>query len=61
MSGVTCTWRGLTHGEMEPEESEALMVRKMPVEEAIARAMDGEITDVITLAGLFKLKAMMNL
>jgi hypothetical protein len=43
---------GLTEGETSFEETEDLTVRKLPVDEAIRMAMEGEITDAISVAAL---------
>ncbi len=48
--------RGLTEGETEFEETEELLIQKLPLEEAIERVLNGEITDAISVAGLLKLK-----
>jgi len=55
--GIIYIARGLTQGETEFEECEDLLIRKMPVEEAIARVLDGEITDSVSVAGLLRLAA----
>jgi len=44
----------LHEGEPEFEETEQLIVRKLPLREAVAMALSGEITDSISLAGLLK-------
>ena len=43
---------GLTHGEAEPEPSEALEIRWVPFAEALAMTLDGRITDVISVAAI---------
>ena len=46
---------GLTHGESELEDTEAdLMVRKVPLTEAVAMVMRGEIADSMSMIGLLK-------
>lgn len=45
----------LQQGETEFEETEKLIVRKLPLREAIDMAMSGEITDGISLVGLLKI------
>ncbi|MGF1547501.1 MAG: NUDIX domain-containing protein [Thiotrichales bacterium] len=47
--------RGLSQGETEFEETEAITVRKLPFDEAVAMVMRGEITDSLSIAGLLKL------
>ena len=45
----------LTQGEDDREETEAdLVVKKLPLQEAVSMAMDGKITDSISVAGLLK-------
>ncbi len=45
----------LSQFEAEPEESEELCVRRLPLEEAVQMVIDGVITDAISVAGLLKL------
>lgn len=47
----------LTAGEQSPEETEALEVERLPFAEACRWALDGRITDAISVAGLLKLAA----
>jgi len=54
--GLVYVARGLTEGETEFEETEELLIRKLPLEEAVERVLNGEITDAISVAGLLKLK-----
>jgi 8-oxo-dGDP phosphatase len=44
----------LTPGELEPEETEQLVLKKLPLAEAIAWVMEEKITDSISIAGLLK-------
>jgi ADP-ribose pyrophosphatase len=48
--------RKLTIGVAEPEETEELMLRKLPFEEAYQMVMNGEITDSMSVAALLKAK-----
>lgn len=41
-------------GETEPEETEELKLWKLPINEAITMAINGKITDAISVAGLLK-------
>ena len=52
--GIVYVARGLTQGETAFEETEDLEVRKLPLEEAVAMAMRGEITDAISVAALLR-------
>lgn len=45
---------GLTQSTTEFEETEQLEIRKLPLMQAIDMALNGEITDSLSLAGLFK-------
>lgn len=47
----------LAEGLMAPEASEELWVITTPLEEAVAAALDGRITDSLTVAGLLALAA----
>jgi len=50
---------GLSFGEATPEETEALTVRKLPFDEAYAMALDGRITDAISVAAILRLKLLL--
>ena len=50
--------RGLHQGESEPEETEQLIVRRVPFEEAYEMVERGEITDSISVAGILKIKVL---
>jgi 8-oxo-dGTP pyrophosphatase MutT (NUDIX family) len=55
--GVVYLARGLTRCDRHLDDSEAdLELRRLPLDEAIAWAMNGTITDVISIAGLLKLR-----
>ena len=47
--------RDLIEGETEFEETEELLIQKLSLEEAVERALSGEITDAVSVAGLLKL------
>lgn len=51
--------KGLTMGIAEPEETEELVIRKLPFEEAYQMAMDGRITDSMSVAALLKTKILL--
>lgn len=51
---------GLTAGEAEPEDTEQLEVRKLPLDAAIAMAMSGDITDSMSVAALLKLQVLLH-
>ena len=54
--GLIYIARELTQGETEFEETEELLIQKLPLEEAVERVLSGEITDAISAAGLLKLR-----
>jgi len=57
--GLVYVARGLTQGETEFEETEELLIQKLPLDEAVERALNGEITDSLSVAGLLKLKVLL--
>jgi ADP-ribose pyrophosphatase len=50
----------LTFEEAEPEESEDLKVRKIHINDVFEMVMNGEITDGISVAAIFKVKYMLD-
>jgi len=50
--------RGLEQFEAEPEDTEQLIVKKLPFNEVYHMVCDGEITDSMTVAGILKIKLM---
>jgi len=46
--------RGLTTGRAAPDETERLALRRLPLAEAVAMALDGRITDALAMASLLK-------
>ena len=52
--------RQLEQREPEPEETEQLVVRKVPFEEADRMVMDGVITDSMSVAAILKVKILLN-
>ncbi|MNL48351.1 hypothetical protein D3C87_1712030 [compost metagenome] len=48
--------RDLTHGESSPEETEQLVVRQLPFNEAYQMVVNGEITDSMSVAAILKTK-----
>lgn len=53
--GMAWVAEDLSAGEPDFGETEALEIRKLPLEDAIGMAQRGEITDAISMAALFKL------
>jgi 8-oxo-dGTP pyrophosphatase MutT (NUDIX family) len=50
----------LTFEEAEPEESEDLKVKKVHINDAFDMVMNGEITDAISMAAIFKVKYLLD-
>jgi len=46
----------LSFGHMSPDDTEQLSILKLPLSEAVARVMEGEITDSLTVASLLKVQ-----
>ncbi len=46
---------GLTAGEANPDDTELLALRRLPVDDAIDMALSGEITDALSQIALFRL------
>jgi 8-oxo-dGTP pyrophosphatase MutT (NUDIX family) len=49
---------GLSQGDTQPDDTEALAVRRLPLSEALAMVEDGRIVDAISVAALQRLKLM---
>jgi len=50
----------LTQGAMAPDETEVLQLKRLPLVDAIAMAMEGEITDALAIASLFKVQLLID-
>lgn len=50
----------LTFEEAEPEESEDLTIKKIHINDAFEMVMNGEITDGISVAAIFKVKYLLD-
>ena len=55
--GVVYVATGLTEGEPEFEDTEDIAIRRLPFSEALQMVLDGEITDLLSVAGLLRYKA----
>lgn len=53
--------RNLKFTDAQPEESEVLQIKKIPLEQACELVMKGEITDAITVAALLKTREWIRL
>ena len=58
--GITYLAQDLSFGEAEPEETEDLIVRKLPFQEVFEMTMRGEIKDGFAVASIFKLQYMLE-
>lgn len=58
--GFSYVARGLTVGESEPEDTEELVIRKLPFTELLDMAMKGEIQDTLSLCTIFKVKLLLD-
>jgi len=47
----------LSEGSTNPDETELLQVRRLPVDDAIAMVLNGKITDALSIIGLLRLAA----
>ncbi|MDF1867962.1 MAG: NUDIX hydrolase [Saprospiraceae bacterium] len=52
--------RDLTFGTPEPEETEQLVVKKIPFQKAVEMVMDGSITDALSVAAILKTKILIE-
>ncbi len=59
-TGMVFVARKVTFGPRTPEDTEDITMRKIPFTQAFDMVMDGEITDAISVAGILKLKVMLN-
>ena len=57
--GVIYLAQDLSFGPSKPEDSEQLQIRKVPIKEIFQMILDGEITDSLSVAGIFKVKEML--
>ncbi len=57
--GVFVAW-GLTEGEAEPEGTEQLALRRLPLREALDMALRGDITDSMSLIALLRAPMLLN-
>lgn len=57
-TGIIYLATELSHGAAAPEETEALGLRRLPAAEAYRMARRGELTDSMTVAGLYRLRLM---
>ena len=58
--GMVYLARDLSFGKAKPEETESLKVKKVPFAEAYQMVLDGEITDALSMLGIFRVKEMIE-
>jgi len=58
--GVGFVAQDLSFGETEPDETEILKIRKMPLDEAIDMVMRGDITDALAMTCLLKVRLLID-
>jgi 8-oxo-dGTP pyrophosphatase MutT (NUDIX family) len=56
-TGVVFVAEGLTRGEPEFEETEQIEIRELPFDDLVQMVIDGQITDLLSVAGILKLAA----
>ncbi len=59
-AGMAYIARGLSFGEAEPEDTEDLVIKKLPFEEAVRMVMAGEITDALSMVTIMKAKYLLD-
>lgn len=59
--GYVFTAEELEHGEPQFESTEKIDIRRLPLGDAVQMALNGEITDALSVAGLLKLAALRGL
>ena len=56
-AGIVFIATGLTVGEPQPEDTEDLAIRKLPLDEALNWVHEGRITDAMSVAAILRLAA----
>ena len=59
-AGMAYVARGLEFGEAEPEDSEDLVIKKIPLVEALSMIRRGEITDTLSICALLQTKLLID-
>ncbi|MEI6265777.1 MAG: NUDIX hydrolase [Sphingobacteriia bacterium] len=57
--GIVFLARDLQQGQAEPEETEQLIVQKIPFTEAVAMVENGKITDSMSVAAIYKVQLLL--
>ena len=58
--GIIYVAKGLEFGAPAPEDTEQLVIKKIPFDELFSMVMNGEITDSLAVAGILKTKLLMD-
>ncbi len=58
--GVAYVAQGLTFGESEPEDTEQLIVKKIPFSELYQMTMEGKVKDALSMVTIFKAKLLID-
>ncbi len=53
--------RGLSSVPVSPDDTEVLQIKKLPLKEAISMTDTGEITDSLSIIGIYRLQKLLNL
>ncbi len=59
-AGLTFVAQELSFGESAPEETEELVIKKLPFSEAVEMVMNGEITDALAMVSIMKTQLMID-
>jgi 8-oxo-dGTP pyrophosphatase MutT (NUDIX family) len=59
--GIIYLATGLSYTDSQPDETEELTIRKLSFDEAFDMAWRGELTDTMTVAGIFRVKRMLEM
>ncbi len=59
-TGVSYLATGLSYHEAQPEETEKLVVKKLPFREAFEMVMDGRITDSLSMVTILKVQYLLQ-
>jgi 8-oxo-dGTP pyrophosphatase MutT (NUDIX family) len=57
-SAIIYLARNISYGKAAPEETEKLMIKKLPFEEAVQMLEEGQITDAMSVAAIQKVRLM---
>ena len=60
-TGIIYLASDLTFGEAEPEDTEDLMLKKLPLAQAIEMVYQGKITDLMAVSGLLRAKLLLDI